>query len=271
MPTSSLVVFSDLDGTLLDHSTYEHAAAREALERLRVEGVPLVLCTSKTRAEVEPLRRALDNRHPFIVENGGGLFVPSGYFPFPIANAERRGDYEVIAFGRPYRTLVDALAAAARETGANVRGFATMDDAEVASVTGLPLDTARLARQREFDEPFLIMEMDRRTDLLAAIERRGYRWTAGGRFYHIMGSNDKAAAVSRLLTLYRQRLGRVHSMGLGDAPNDAEFLNIVDLPVLIASPRLDRLRALVPGGTATVRPGPAGWNDAVLAALAAPR
>lgn len=52
-----MVVFSDLDGALLDHETYEFDAARPALDRLRRDGVPLVLCTSKTRAEVEPIER----------------------------------------------------------------------------------------------------------------------------------------------------------------------------------------------------------------------
>ena len=88
MPDLPLLVVSDLDGTLLDHTTYAFDAARAALERLRDARVPLVLCTSKTRAEVEPIRAALRNAHPFIVENGGGVFVPLGYFPFDIEGAK---------------------------------------------------------------------------------------------------------------------------------------------------------------------------------------
>ncbi|MFQ5696467.1 MAG: mannosyl-3-phosphoglycerate phosphatase, partial [Terriglobia bacterium] len=47
-----LIVFTDLDATLLDHQTYSWAAAEPALRRLRLLGIPLVFCTSKTRAEV---------------------------------------------------------------------------------------------------------------------------------------------------------------------------------------------------------------------------
>jgi len=83
-PRRQLVVFSDLDGTLLDHDTYSFDDARPALERLGHAGVPLVLCTSKTRAEVEPLREALDNDSPFIVENGGAIMIPDGYFSVEI-------------------------------------------------------------------------------------------------------------------------------------------------------------------------------------------
>lgn len=63
-------VFTDLDGTLLDHETYSWEAARPALERLELSGIPWILVTSKTRAEVELWRKQLGNRHPFIIENG---------------------------------------------------------------------------------------------------------------------------------------------------------------------------------------------------------
>ena len=267
MADAVLIVVSDLDGTLLDHTTYAFDAARAALERLYDARVPLVLCTSKTRAEVEPIRAALRNAHPFIVENGGGVYVPLGYFPFEIDGAERRGEYAVIPLGDPYAELTRALDSASRATGVGVRGFASMTDDEVAAETGLALAEARLAREREFDEPFAVTEPARALELLAAIEREGKRWTSGGRFHHITGANDKAAAVRLLVTLYRRQLGDVRTVGLGDAPNDAEFLTVVDVPILIASPRVDRLRALVPGGQVTTLGGPAGWNAAVLAVL----
>ena len=262
-----MLVLSDLDGTLLDHTTYAFDAARAALDRLRAARVPLVLCTSKTRAEVEPIRAALRNAHPFIVENGGGVYVPVGYFPFEIEGAERRRDYAVIALGDPYVELTRALARASQASGVKVRAFADMTDDEVADETGLTLSQARLARQREFDEPFVVMEPARAPELLAAIEREGKRWTAGGRFYHITGAHDKAAAVRLLVSLYRRQLNAVRTVGLGDAPNDAALLREVDLPILIASPHVDRLRALVPGGQVTALEGPAGWNAAVLALL----
>ena len=267
MSRAPMLVVSDLDGTLLDHTTYAFDAARAALERLRDARVPLVLCTSKTRAEVEPIRAALGNAHPFIIENGGGVCVPVGYFPFEIDGAARRGDYEVIPLGDPYAELTRALARASQANGVAVRGFADLTDDEVAAETGLTLSEARLARQREFDEPFVVLEPERAPTLFAAIEREGKRWTTGGRFHHITGTNDKAAAVRLLVGLYRHQLGDVLTVGLGDAPNDAEFLREVDVPILIASPRVDQLRALVPGGRVTTLEGPAGWNAAVLALL----
>jgi len=262
-----LVFFSDLDGTLLDHDTYSFDAARPALERLRAGGVPLVLCTSKTRAEIAPLRDAMRNTHPFISENGGALFIPADYFPFALSGAERRGDLDVIVIGNSYSEVVAALRRASRASGVTVRGFGDMTDADVADATGLSLEQARLARQREFDEPFEILDGERSDDLLAAIEREGKRWTAGGRFHHILGTSDKAAAVRFLARLYRRQLGGVTTVGLGDAPNDATFLVEVDVPIAVASSRVDDLLAHVPHARVTRQPGPAGWNEAVLEVL----
>ena len=75
-----LVIYTDLDGTLLDHETYSFDAARQALDRLQAQAIPLIFCTSKTRSETEMWRARMQNAHPFIVENGGALFVPAGYF-----------------------------------------------------------------------------------------------------------------------------------------------------------------------------------------------
>lgn len=70
------VIFSDLDGTLLDSQAYSFQAAEPALLPLRKQGTPLVLCTSTTRAEVKVLRDRLHIRHPFTVENGGTIYIP---------------------------------------------------------------------------------------------------------------------------------------------------------------------------------------------------
>src|SRR4029434_2576627 len=93
------LVITDLDGTLLDHETYSWEAAHAAVDQLRRRDIPLILCTSKTRAETEDWRKELGNEHPFIVENGGALLIPVGYFRFTIPFSNHSGDCELIQFG----------------------------------------------------------------------------------------------------------------------------------------------------------------------------
>src|SRR5512135_2792694 len=75
-----IVIFTDLDGTLLDEVNYSWSEAQPALNLIKSGATPLILCSSKTRAELEAYRVQLDNHHPFIAENGGGIFIPRGYF-----------------------------------------------------------------------------------------------------------------------------------------------------------------------------------------------
>lgn len=241
------IVITDLDGTLLDAESYSFEPARPALRRLRDENVPLVLCTSKTRAETERWRQSLNVDGSYIVENGGALFV----------------DGRCIVLGSPIVELRAVLRDASAAAACPVRGFGDMTIQEIAVRCGLPEDQARLAAAREFDEPFVVLDPARALALEQAIADAGYSCTRGSRFHHILGRNDKAAAVRQLLA---QQPG-AFSLGLGDALNDAGFLNEVDRAVLMPSPSLEQLKSLVPGAIVASAAGPSGWNDAVRAFL----
>ncbi|MEZ5351067.1 MAG: HAD-IIB family hydrolase [Bryobacteraceae bacterium] len=248
------VIVTDLDGTLLDHETYSFAGALGALSAIRDTGAKLVLCSSKTRSELDCWRQWLGARDPYIVENGGAIVWEPGYFP---------GDAEQLELGTPYAILRQELAAAAKASKVRVRGFGDMDAAEVAELCGIPLGEAELAREREYDEPFVIVK-GKPELLIAEIEKRGLRCTRGGRFFHILGSNGKGAAVRKLLEMFAAQGETVHSLGLGDGPNDADFLKVVDQAVLMPSPQLAQVRKLVPRTQVAEFPGSCGWNRAVI-------
>ncbi|HXK06570.1 MAG TPA: HAD-IIB family hydrolase [Verrucomicrobiae bacterium] len=257
------IVISDLDGTLLDMQTYSFEAARPALAALREKNVPLILCTSKTRAEVEMWRERLEVHHPFIVENGGAIYIPAGYFTFPPDRAVKRDGYDVVEFGRPYAELVHCLREAATESRCSVIGFHDMTVAEISRRASLPEDQAELAKRREYDEPFEIQGSST-GKLLSAIGRRGKSWTRGNRFYHCTGANDKGVAVEYVREMYRRAFGTVHTIGVGDGHNDAKFLKTVNAPIVIRSRFAVALKVAEPRCRVTRAPGPEGWNEAIL-------
>ncbi len=261
-----LVFFSDLDGTLLDKSTYSPDPATDALQRIRDLDIPLVFCSSKTRAEVEYWRHRLANRHPFVAENGGALYAPTGYFPPPFKAPVSRDGYEVFEFGTPYDELVRRLRAASGSSGCKVIGFHDMSVEEIGKRYEMTPEQAALARIREFDEPFEILGTQAE-ELLCAIEAQGSLWTRGGRLFHITGDNNKALCVRLLASHYRRRCPRLVTVGLGDGENDLDFLSAVQVPVIVLSEATPVLRAKLPTARVTDRPGPSGWNKAVLGIL----
>lgn len=265
-----IVVFTDLDGSLLDSATYSFEAAKVALQALQALHIPLVLTSSKTRAEMEPIRFRLDHREPFIVENGGGVYVPKGQFDFPLMGAMLRGAYQVIDLGVPYTKVRAALKEIAQGLSATVRGFGDMTVDEIAERTGLSPGEALLARQREYDEPFLIEgSASPPEEVTRQAEDRGLRYTAGGRFFHLMGKSDKGQACRYLIECYRrQRAAKGEgflTVGVGDSLNDLPMLAVVDRPILVQKPdgSYDP-RIVLPNLTHASGIGPVGWNQAIL-------
>ena len=260
------LVFTDLDGTLLDHNTYSWDAAVPAMTALRERSIPLIFVTSKTRAEVEFWRKRLDNHHPFIVENGAAAYIPDGYFPFPVA-ASGRFAYHVLEWGTPYADLVADLRRASDASRCAVTAFHELTVEDVANLCQMPFEQAALASQREYDEPFLVIDEERTPALLAAIESYGRCWTRGGRFWHILGKNDKALAVQAVTALFERTYGEVATIGLGDSLNDVSFLQATSIPIVIRSPQSQALAARISGSTVTQMTGPEGWNQAILSLL----
>lgn len=269
--SAGLLIFTDLDGTLLDHHTYSFDPALEALKEVERRGIPLVVCSSKTRAEVERTRCALNNRHPFIVENGGATFIPMDYFPFAYSCQRDVDGYHVIEYGTPYSRLVEILQAVRVESGAKIGGFSDLNAEQVAALTGLPMEEARLAKVREYDEPFFVKgppgELDRVKTLF---RRRGFRCTRGGRFHHLTGSNDKGKAVADVARLFERAYGQVRTVGIGDSQNDRPMLWAVDVPILVQridgkyDPAIKVPHLIRAGGI-----GPQGWCTAILDLLSA--
>jgi mannosyl-3-phosphoglycerate phosphatase len=259
-----IVIFTDLDGTLLDHSTYRFDAALPALGLLDEKSIPLILCSSKTAAEIETWRGQLRLNHPFISENGGAIFIPRSYFNKDFGHDKETTDYAIIELGTPYSRLRAFLAQLKDSFPGALQGFGDLEVEEVAHLCGLTLEEARLAKQREYDEPFLLHEATLEPEILRQAKAYGIRVTRGGRFYHLIGANDKGRAVTILIDLFRREKGETITIGIGDSLNDLAMLAAVDYPVLVQKPdRSYDPSVSLPNIILASSPGPEGFCESV--------
>lgn len=259
------IVFTDLDGTLLDSRTYSYEKSLAAIDRLKEIGIPIIFCSAKTRAEQETYRRELGLSHPFIVENGGAIFIPQAYFPFPFDHHKVVNDLVTIELAIPHSRVRKLLARLSKENDFRFKGFGDMSAVEVAEITGLNLEFARLAKKREYDEP---VEFDSSgkdvSEFLAKLGQAGLNCSHGGRLYHVMGGGGKGKAVEILGGLYRKMWGEIRTIGLGNGLNDLPMLAQVDIPILVQKrdhnwedinlPRLRKVQGV----------GPEGWSKAIV-------
>jgi mannosyl-3-phosphoglycerate phosphatase len=258
------IIFTDLDGTLLDSRTYSYEKSLAAINRLKEIGIPIIFCSAKTRAEQEIYRRELGLSHPFVVENGSAVFIPRAYFPFPFDYHKGVNDLLTIELAIPRGRVRKLLAKIGGENDFHFKGFGDMSAAEVAEMTGLNLEFAKLAQQREYDEP---VEFDSSgkdvSEFLAKLGEAGLNWSYGGRLCHVMGGGGKGKAVEILSGLYRRMLGDTRTVGLGNGMNDLPMLSQVDIPILVQKrgnswedmnmPRLRKVQGV----------GPEGWSKAI--------
>ena len=260
------LIFSDLDGTLLDHKTYSFEPAKPALDTIKLRNIPLIFCSSKTRREIELYRELTGNRHPFVSENGGGIYVPADYDTDSLEYDIRTNGYKVIVLGTHYDELVEVLNSIRYETGIRLKSFSEMNISEISEYTGLDPKLAVLAKMREYDEPFIIFGNDKEAETIKIeITRRGFNYTQGSVFHHIMGRNDKGKAVKILIQIFKNRFPYLNTVGLGDSLNDLPMLEIVDIPILVQKSdgnydqRIAFDNLIYADGI-----GPVGWNRSVL-------
>jgi len=271
-----LVVLTEPLDVFLPQGRPAESGAQEVLAELERRHVPLVFVSRGTRTEVDFIRRRIGNRHPFITENGGGLFVPEGYFPQRIAGAETVRHYHAIRFARPYGEACAALEETAGDAGVEVVGFHQMSAREVAENAGLPPRIAEMARQREFDEPFFFAgeELDSSRRLEQAAREHGWRVTRGERFWHFSAGADVAAAVRRLMELYRgdRHRGRLRSVAIGWSRHQLPLLAAAGRAIVLpdADGSYDaEVAERLPGAPRAANGGIAGWNNAVMELLGA--
>ena len=250
MSDKKIVIFTDLDGTLLEHSSYSFDEATEMLAFLKKENIPLIITTSKTKDEVMPIQKALGITTPFIVENGAGIFVPS-------VNEEGS---EMLSLGFEYSYIRECFIRYAQTI--QMHGFGDMSVDEVAKHTSLSLANASKAKKRAFTEPFLLTNPTDLATLTKMAQADELAIIQGGRFYHLISQNqDKANAMRVVMERYKQTSNEpLYTIGLGDSANDLQMLENVDTAVLIPHPDGTYLSCDVEGIIKAPFAGPKGWN-----------
>ena len=266
---SPLVVFTDLDGTLLDSHCSAVGPAREMLARLGAQRIPVVFCSSKTAAEQRPLRRDLGLEHtPYIVENGSAVWVPdsAGLAVTDWPRLPGQPDERVRVLGQSSDAVRAGLARATARTRQPVAGYADLTVRQIADLTGLDEPSAARARQRDFSETLIDQWPSAEWSTLeSALAAEGLTCRHGGRFRTVTGSeSDKGRAARLVAGLYAVALGQpVVTAGIGDSANDEGLLASVDHPYLVAHGAHSWASLDVPGLIRTPHSGPVGWIDAI--------
>ncbi|MCC6412135.1 MAG: HAD-IIB family hydrolase [Saprospiraceae bacterium] len=232
------VLFSDIDGTLIDHHTYDTRLAILAVEILKKKAIPLVFCSSKTFAEQVQLQQMIGIKQPMIVENGSGIVFPEGYFSKITTNSEPvSGGYRLVRLTNvTWMGIRDILKRLNQNPGTALRGFSDTTDEELSEATNLHGADLGRARQRMFTETLLPPTPD--LTETTALQEAGLELSRGGRFVTLTGAGtNKGKALMVLAGWYLQEYGsQPTTMAVGDSPNDESMLVAADKAFLVKQP-----------------------------------
>ncbi|GGI82338.1 HAD-IIB family hydrolase [Shewanella gelidii] len=271
MKSEQVILFSDLDGTLLDHHTYTAAPALPCISQLQQTHIPIVLNTSKTRAEIQLIQQQLNLDGPFIVENGAAVYIPKSSFPEQPADTQSLGLFWIKEFAAYKQHILNRLTQLASAFEGQYRGFSSLSSQQVSAITGLSLQQAQLAKQRQYGEPLQWLGDDKsRTEFIEQVRSQGIKVQYGGRFIHLSDHCDKGQALEWLAQQYQKTNPQkiIRTIALGDGGNDIAMLEAADVAVIVRSPAHDYPALTRRDGIyRTQQLGPEGWAEAIQALL----
>jgi mannosyl-3-phosphoglycerate phosphatase family protein len=243
-------VFTDIDGTLVDISTAEYGKETDKLIRLIKErNIPLILTSAKTRLEQNKIREDLGISDPFIVENGGAIVIPKGYFPdyalrdikYPLRETQetKNGaidvDHEIVVeLGKPADYIRAKLSDIRKKYSINFRGVADISVEKLSNLALISREQAKRMAQRNYGETILQIQSEDIARFIKYVQEDGMKVIHGGRFFDVTVGTDKGIAVGILKKLFKDKFhNNVTFFGIGDSTNDIPMLNLMDIPILV--------------------------------------
>lgn len=271
MPLSSIapesLIFTDMDGTLLDHETYSIEPAKALLEKLQFAEIPVIPNTSKTFAELLSLRKQHNLTGPFIVENGAAVYIPHGFLPKKPAGALWSDGYWCKSFSSSRAHWLQLVEGMSKRFAGKYVGFSKMSLSDITEATGLAVKEAELSSQRQYGEPVLFTGNDEeKSAFISGLKARGATILEGGRFIHVCGNVNKGIAMNWLADVIQTQfnLSTVpRKIALGDSGNDIAMLEEADIGIRIRThvkppPDIPNAKGEIITST---KIGPEGWSE----------
>ena len=256
------VVFTDLDGTLLDHKTYSYEKAERGIGILRQKKIPLVLVSSKTFDEMKEIHCSLSLDSPFIFENGAGIAK---------VDKDCAKGYSIKLIGKNSDLLYEKIELIQDVLGEKITVLVDMSIKQIVKITGLSEEAAKQASLRKASMPFLLSsnKVYNVKDLKIINEKlkeESLQVTKGGRFYHFSSIEaTKGNALKKVVAQYEKKIfpKKIESIAIGDSENDIAMLEVVNFPYLVRKFDNSFIETGIQDITITKNIGPRGFSEIV--------
>ncbi|HVH72534.1 MAG TPA: hypothetical protein VNB49_15685 [Candidatus Dormibacteraeota bacterium] len=247
MRQASSVLYVAVDSVLPERGK-NIAGFDEFTTALDHKGIPAVWLTGRSRLQFDEPRRKLGHTHPFIAEDGCGIYLPVDYFHLRPDSGDsrtrktatlRRGRFTCIPIAEALPAASDALESLSQDIDVPVVTLRSLSARELAQNTGLPAREAELVRQRDFDELFFFAgASEAQTErFLVEGRKRSIEFRQHGVLWSAAIGASTQRCVGELTKLYDRALRyHAHTVAVATADHVARLFPFCDRRILLRGP-----------------------------------
>ena len=230
------LIFSDLDGTFLNHKTYSFGKLKEYINELDLH-FEIIFVSSKTYEEIIKIKNKLNINYPFIVENGACIFFPLDYFKnkkinLKLSKYKNHLGLKLTKFDS--MKLVNLLKHFKRKYRFSF--YNELTDEKIFKITNLNIVDIKLSKLRKFTNPIYWEDSNTKKENFKnelKLLNTKFSIFEGGRFFHVLDNYDKGLALEKFLKIKKLWNNSYTTISLGDSENDIPMLELTDFGCII--------------------------------------
>ena len=261
MPKKKILIFTDLDGSLLDKETFKFDVIKDYFKELVRNGIIIIPNSSKTEAELLDFNEQNNLDLSFITENGSSIHGLNKIH-------QNLPDKIIIS-----RTIDEIRNIYEENISLDFKNKIThileLEIEVQQKILGLPLDKIKLAIKRNHSLPIKFNGTKiEKNEFIKIMNNSGLTIQTGGRIMNICDNVNKSKAISKTIELINTKMNdQIVTIGVGDNQNDIEMLRHTDYACLVKNDNFDSSLINIEKLIKSSEPSPQGWADVIKMAL----
>jgi len=258
---SKIVIFTDLDGTLLHNKTFKFENIRQYIKNLLSKNISIIPNSSKTKAEILNFCQELEEELPFIVENGAAIYkmnLVNSDFPEKIILSRDKEEILNVFFKKIPKELISKCEFVLK-----------LKKDEQLKIFGLSEKHLIYASDREFSVPLIFKgNKVEKNKLFRLTYNMGLTMQEGGRVINLSDKVSKSSAMKKVSRIFEKtEKQELKIIGIGDNFNDLDMLKSSDIACLVFNEKFKLDTLNINNCLVSKKPAPEGWEEVVKMAL----
>ena len=257
----SIIIFTDLDGSLLHRDNFKFDEIKEYINSLVDEGIIIIPNTSKTESEIDEFVKELGSELPFISENGSSinrLDLINNNFPNKIIlSREKEELLEIFNLKVPEKIKNKCLL------------ISKLNKKKQEEIFGQKDDKLKNVLSRNYTLPLLFIgKKTEKNKLLKILNDNSLTLQDGGRVSNLCDRVNKVKSMNKVIKILKKTEDKIKTIAVGDNYNDLDMLKNSDIPCLVFNDQFKLDQININNLEFSNKPSPEGWADVIKMALA---